>query len=87
MKKNKQIAWLTDIDTIMEVYELAEKHGKKAGDNIDSEFLEIMKKRKKKIKYLGTTDQDIDMLTGNLRESGKKILNLNEIQRRNRRKK
>jgi len=38
--------------------------------------------KKKQMKPIGTTDKDIDQLTGDLREEGKKILNLNEIQRR-----
>jgi len=85
MKKNKKkLVWLTDVDTMLEIYKLAKKNGKKAGDNIVAEFNKVMKK--KKIKLIGITESDIDMITGNLREQGKKILNLNEIQRRKRRK-
>lgn len=78
----KKTMFMADIDTIFEVFELAKAHGKKAGDNIQSEFDEILKKKPEKFKCLGTTDQDSDMLTGNLREKGLKIVNLNEIERR-----
>ena len=78
----KNLVWQTDIDTMMEVFNLALKHGKKAGDNIQDEFLEIYKQKKDKFILIGCTEQDIDMLAGNLREDGKKILNLNEINRR-----
>ena len=76
---NNKSVWMTDIETILEVYELAKQHGKKPGDSIEEEFIEIMKK--KQIKPIGSTDQDIDMLTGNLRENGIKVRNLKEDER------
>jgi hypothetical protein len=78
----KKLVWLTDIDTTLEIFELALKHGKKPGESMQEEFIEIYKQKKEKFQLIGCTEQDIDMLTGNLREEGKKILNLNEIERR-----
>ena len=78
MKKN--LVWITDIDMVLEVYDLALKHGKKEGDDLTDEFLEVAKK--KNMKPIGTTNKDIDLLAGDLREESKKILNLKEISRR-----
>lgn len=47
IKKKKSLIWVTDIDIMLEVYELAKKRGKKAGDSVEKEFLEIVKKKKK----------------------------------------
>jgi len=78
----KFLAWSIDPEALLEIIELAKQHGKKEGDNMQAEFEEILKKKPNKIKLLGATDQDIDMITGNLREQGKRILNINEIDRR-----
>jgi len=64
--------FITDIDTILEVYELAKNNGKKEGDNIQEEFTEIMKRYPEKFKYLGVTEMDKDLLLGNIREETKK---------------
>lgn len=76
---NNKLVWQTDVETMMEIFDLALKHGKKTGDNIQDEFIEIYKQKKEKFQLLGCTDQDIDLLAGNLREEGKKVINLNEI--------
>lgn len=80
--KKSNYVWTTDVITMTEVYELAIKHGKKEGESIEDEFFEVMKKKKDKFKCLGTTDKDSDLLTGDLREAGLKVLNLNEIERK-----
>jgi len=72
--------WQITIEQYLEIIELAKQHGKKEGDSMQEEFNEIMKKYK--IKSLGTTNKDIDDLTGDLRENGIKVLNLKEIERR-----
>lgn len=82
MKNKKQLVWLIDLDTYSEIIELAQKRGKKVGDSMQQEFEEVLKKKKQKFELLGHTDQDIDLLTGNIREMGLKVLNLKEIQRR-----
>lgn len=79
-KKIKFALFQTDIDTALEIMELAKKHGKKPGDSMQEEFEEV--KKSGKVKLIGLTDKDCDLLTGNLREKGLKILNLNEIERR-----
>jgi len=66
-----------NIDTYLEIYELAIKNGKVAGQNMQEEFNTIMKQKQDKFKYLGTIEQDKEMLKGNLRENGiYKILDL-----------
>ena len=67
-----------------EAIKLAKERGKKEGDNIEQEFFEIVEKKKMtdKIKHLGKTEKDIDLLTGDLREQGLKILNLKEEERK-----
>ena len=47
------------------------------------EFAEVYNRHPEWIKPLGATDQDIDLMVGNLRERGLKILNINETLRRN----
>lgn len=78
----KNLAWAIDLETYLEIIELATKHGKKTGDNMQEEFEEILKKKKDKFKLLGGTDKDADLLTGDCREKGLKVLNLNELDRR-----
>lgn len=74
--------FITDIETILEVYELAKSHGKKEGDNVQAEFNEVIKRHPEKFGYLGATEMDKDLLGGNLRESGLKIINLSEINKK-----
>jgi len=76
--------WLMTPEIYMEIYDLAVKHGKKAGDSMTEEFKEVLKRRKDKIKHLGTSEKDIDLLAGDFREEGLKILNLKELERRKR---
>lgn len=82
--EKENYAWLTDIDTMLEVYKLAEKNGKKPGESIEEEFIEIMKKKKQT--PFAKTKQDIDMIAGNMRESGINVVNLPEIERQRERK-
>ena len=75
--------WLITTKIYTEIYNLATKHGKKAGDSMMEEFNEVLKNKNGKVKYLGTTNKDVDLLTGNLREEGFRILNFNELARKN----
>lgn len=77
---DKKYMWSITIEDYVEIIDLAKKNGKKTGDNIEEEMLEIMKKKSKK--PFGTTDKDIDMLTGELRDKGIKVINLKEEERR-----
>ena len=69
---------------LLEIYEdavkLARSRGKKTGEDFGEELFEIAKKKGvyNQIQFIGVSKQDASMLTGNLREEGKKILNLNE---------
>ena len=81
-KRNLNYAFLMDAETYLEIVELAQKHGKKSGESMKEEFEEVMKKRKDKIQFLGTTDKDIDLFAGELRERGLKIYNSKEEERK-----
>jgi hypothetical protein len=81
-KKSPQyLAWLIDADIYLAIYDLAIKRGKKPGDNMQDEAMEVIQKNRDKCKLLGMTDNDIDLLTGNLREKGFKIYNPKEKKR------
>ena len=69
-------------DIYLEIIELAKKEGVKEGESIQKQFEQILRQKPQEFKYLGDSDQDIDMITGNLREKGLKILNLKEEERR-----
>jgi hypothetical protein len=73
--------WLITAEIYEEIINLALAHGKKTGDSMQEEFEEV-KKRHQEIKHLGTTNKDIDILTGEFRDKGNKVLNLNEEERR-----
>jgi len=76
--------WLITPEIYEEIINLALSHGKKTGDSMQEEFEEIRKKHSE-IQHLGSTEKDIDMLTGELRDRGQKILNLNEEERKRKR--
>jgi len=79
---------MLNIDTYIKIMEeaikLGKERGKKEGDNIEQEFFEIAAKKNKldKIQYLGQSEQDKGLITGNLREKGIKIIDLDEEKRR-----
>jgi hypothetical protein len=77
--KNKM--FMMNISIYLEAIELAQKNGKKVGDSIEKELIEIIQKHKEEVTYLGETEKDKDLIAGNLREEGFKILNLDEIER------
>jgi hypothetical protein len=77
--KNKM--FMMNISIYLEAIELAQKNGKKAGDSIEKELIEIIQIHKDEVTYLGETEKDKDLIVGNLRENGLKILNLDEIER------
>ena len=78
--------WMATAGDIIEIYEeakaLAIQRGKKPEESFTDEVIELLIKKGKKPEYLGQTEDDIDMITGNLRESGVKVRNLNEEERR-----
>lgn len=61
-----------------EALDLAKKNGKQPGEDFGTELFEVAKKYNIKIDGLGETPQDGAMMTGNAREDGLKVLNLNE---------
>ena len=80
--------FMLDIDTYIEIMEeaiiLGKERGKKEGENIEQEFFEIAAKlgKMEKIQHLGQTEMDKGLITGNLRENGIKIFDLDEEKRR-----
>jgi len=80
--------WQMSIDDYIKIMEeaiiLGKERGKVEGENLEVEFFEIAKKKGMihKIQYLGQTDKDIDLLTGDFRENGLKIINLQEEERK-----
>jgi hypothetical protein len=70
---------IKDISIYLEIVSLAIKNGKKPGQPMTEEFETIMKQKPEAFKYLGDTVEDIDLISGNLREEGLKVLNINEI--------
>ena len=74
-----------DLSTIYpEAIELAKQHGKKVGEDFGEEFNEVAKKYNIKLNCLGSTEMDAGLITGNLREEGLKVLNINEeMEKRN----
>jgi len=74
--------FLFSLDIYLEIIELAQKNGKKEGDSMQEEFEIVLKQNPDQFTYLGDTTDDLDLICGNLRERGLKILNLKEIERR-----
>lgn len=72
---------MKSLDVYLAVCDLAIKNGKKPGDSMQSEFDEVMKQHPEWFGYIGESEKDLDMLTGDLREKGKKVLNIHEIER------
>jgi len=80
---NKNLAFmLNDFKALPLRHQLGYKNGKKAGEGLIEEAIEVSKRHPTCVTILGYTNQDIDLLAGNLREAGLKILNLNELKRR-----
>jgi hypothetical protein len=79
----KNQLWSLTLDIYLEVVELAQKHGKKSGDSMLEEFQEIRNKYPERFQYVGETEKDIDLLTGDLREEGLKVFNIKEEERKN----
>lgn len=73
---------INDIDFILKVYELGKKHGKKPGDSCKEEFEEMLKIDPGAVTFLGNTEKDIDMVAGDMREQGTKVVNIAEINRK-----
>jgi len=73
---------INDIDFMLKVYELGRQHGKKPGDSCQSEFEELLAADPGAVTFIGNTEQDIDMVSGNLREAGCKVTNINELNRK-----
>ena len=77
---------INDLDFMLKVWDLAKSRGKVAGDSVQEEFEELLKLYPKAVTFLGQTEQDVDMMTGNLREKNVKVLNINEIERQKKEK-
>lgn len=73
-------------DKFLEIYEeaikLAKERGREVGSDIGDIFFEIVEKKGITAEYLGKTDKDIDLLTGDLREQMLKLINIEEEKRK-----
>ena len=87
--EDKKYVYIIPADVLLECYDeavaLGREKGKQPGEDICPEVFEIAKKKglSDKIQCIGETDKDIDMLTGELRDRGLKVRNLNEEERKN----
>jgi len=81
----KNIVWSLSIDDYLKIVERAKEMGIKPGESMAPALEEYYASKQGDAEILGTTEcPDIDMLCGELRESNPKlkILNINEIKRR-----
>jgi hypothetical protein len=73
---------MKSLDAYFAIYELAISRGKKPGESMQKEFDEILEQHPEWFELLGDIDQDVDQITGNLREKGFNVVNPHEIDRR-----
>ena len=80
----KNVLWqIHDLKVIPLIYQIGFRNGLKEGERPTLvEWIEVYQRHPDWLSPLGSTEQDIDMLAGNLREQGFKVLNTAEIQRR-----
>lgn len=69
--------WQINFDGYFEIVKRSKEAGLKPGDDMTPIFLKYMEEKGNK--PIGNTDMDIDLLAGNLRENGLKILNMKEF--------
>jgi hypothetical protein len=62
--------------------QLAYKNGKSAGDGMAEELNEVARRHPEWVEFLGNTEADADKITGDLREEGMKVLNIEEEKRK-----
>ena len=77
---SKKFAYQVTVDDNYLAMRLARKRGVKSGESYEKELFEVLKKRNKKLKFIGRAD-DLDILKANLRENNIKcdrILDLRE---------
>lgn len=74
---------LNDTRAIPLMIQLGYKNNKKEGQGLAEEAVEVAKRHPTWVTILGNTEMDASLLAGNLREEGLKVLNLNEIERKN----
>lgn len=72
---------LNDFRALPLMVQLAYKNGKKEGQGMAEEAIEVSKRHPEWVTILGNTEMDAGQMTGELREEGLKILNVNEIER------
>jgi hypothetical protein len=71
---NMRQIWSLDIDTYIEIVELAKARGKQVGESIEEELLEVM--AKKGIKSSGCTELSNDELIKESASHGKNVLSI-----------
>jgi hypothetical protein len=73
---------LNDTRAIPLMHQLAYRNNKKPGEGLAEEAIAVAQRHPEWITLIGNTDMDADQLTGELREQGVKVRNLNEEERR-----
>jgi hypothetical protein len=66
--------WSITADDYLEIIELAKKHGKKEGDSMEDELIEVMESKGKKA--LGATELTLNELAQEYASKGKSILSV-----------
>ena len=74
--------WSTNAEMYLKICELAARHGKRPGESMEEEMETMRKMYPDQFVPLGATEKDIDQLTGDLRENGVRVVNLNEEERK-----
>lgn len=73
--------WSLSVDDYLEIVKRSRELGIKTGESMEEVLKEYMKEKGQK--PIGKTDKDLDLLSGELREEGVKVLNMNELKRKN----
>ena len=82
----KNIVWqIKNPKILLLIYMISYKNGLKPGDRPTAvEFYEAWIRHPEWIEPLGSTNLDVDQITGELREKGLKVFNPKELERRRR---
>ena len=72
---------IKSLEAYLTVYELALANGKKPGESMQEEFESVSKEHPEWFEFIGDSELDADMLTGEFRDRGLKVINIQEIDR------
>lgn len=69
--------WMMTADDYIEIVKRAKDLGLKEGESMEEVLKEYMKEKNQK--PIAKTNKDLDVLCGDMREEGMKVLNMNEL--------